>query len=81
MVDKTIATLLGIHPRVVDGSGLSESDRTSPYQVADLLIELAPTPIGAVLREHMAVAGRTGTLALRMRGTAAATAVRARRAR
>ena len=72
VVSQTIATLLGIHPHVVDGSGLSPADETSPYQVADLLVELAPTSIGAVLREHMAVAGRTGTLALRMRDTGAA---------
>ena len=63
VVAQTIASLLGIHPRVVDGSGLSEADRTSPYEVADLLVELAPTPIGAMLRDSLAVAGRTGTLA------------------
>jgi serine-type D-Ala-D-Ala carboxypeptidase/endopeptidase (penicillin-binding protein 4) len=67
-----IGSLLGIHPRIVDGSGLSEADSTSPYQVADLLVELYPTAAGAVLREDMAVAGRTGTLELRMRKTAAA---------
>ena len=72
VVERTISTALGIHPHVVDGSGLSEADKTSPYQVADLLVDLAPTPIGAVLREHMAVAGRTGTLELRMRNTGAA---------
>jgi D-alanyl-D-alanine carboxypeptidase/D-alanyl-D-alanine-endopeptidase (penicillin-binding protein 4) len=71
VVLKTISTLLGIHPRVVDGSGLSEADKTSPYEVADLLVELASTPTGVVLREHMAVAGHTGTLALRMRNTGA----------
>jgi D-alanyl-D-alanine carboxypeptidase/D-alanyl-D-alanine-endopeptidase (penicillin-binding protein 4) len=72
VVAKTVATLLGIHPHVVDGSGLSEADKTSPYQVADLLVELAPTPVGEVLRNSLAVAGRTGTLELRMRGTRAA---------
>ncbi|MGD0454954.1 MAG: D-alanyl-D-alanine carboxypeptidase/D-alanyl-D-alanine-endopeptidase [Solirubrobacteraceae bacterium] len=72
VVTKTISTLLGIHPHVVDGSGLSEDDHTSPYQVADLLVELAPAPIGAVLRNSLAVAGLTGTLELRMRGTRAA---------
>jgi D-alanyl-D-alanine carboxypeptidase/D-alanyl-D-alanine-endopeptidase (penicillin-binding protein 4) len=72
VVTKTIATLLGVDPHVVDGSGLSEEDKTSPYQVADLLVELAPTPIGAVLRDSLAVAGRSGTLELRMRGTRAA---------
>ncbi len=72
VVSQTIAALLGIHPRVVDGSGLSEANRTSTYQVADLLVELAPTPIGTVLRSNLAVAGRTGTLAKRMRHTGAA---------
>jgi len=72
VVEHRISTALGIHPHVVDGSGLSEADKTSPYQVADLLVDLAPTPIGSVLREHMAVAGRTGTLELRMRNTGAA---------
>ncbi len=72
VVRQTIASLLGIDPHVVDGSGLSPADLTSPYQVADLLVELAPTKIGAVLRDDLAVAGRTGTLALRMRHTGAA---------
>ncbi len=72
VVAKTIAELLGIHPRVLDGSGLSESDRTSVYEVTDMLAELQPTPVGAILRGSMAVAGRTGTLAKRMRSTGAA---------
>jgi len=72
VVSRTIASLVGTHPRVVDGSGLSPADRTSPYQVAYMLSLLAGTPIGDVLREHMAIAGRTGTLALRMRHTGAA---------
>lgn len=71
VVSQTISGLLAIHPRVVDGSGLSEANRTSAYQVADLLVTLAPTPTGAILRSSMAIAGRTGTLAKRMRGTAA----------
>jgi D-alanyl-D-alanine carboxypeptidase/D-alanyl-D-alanine-endopeptidase (penicillin-binding protein 4) len=72
VVASTIGSLLAIHPRVVDGSGLSPADHTSPYQVVSLLVGLYETPIGTVLRNSMAVAGRTGTLALRMRGTAAA---------
>ena len=71
VVRQTIASLLDIHPHVVDGSGLSESDRTSPYQVTDLLVELAPTAIGPVLRSDLAIAGHTGTLTLRMRNTGA----------
>ena len=73
VVRQTIGSLLGIHPQVVDGSGLSEADRTSPYQVTDLLVELlASTSLGPVLRGDLAVAGETGTLATRMRDTSAA---------
>ncbi len=72
VVSRTITGLLGIHPRVVDGSGLSPADETSVYEVSDLLVELAPTTIGSVLRSDLAVAGHTGTLSERMRGTPAA---------
>jgi D-alanyl-D-alanine carboxypeptidase/D-alanyl-D-alanine-endopeptidase (penicillin-binding protein 4) len=71
VVRETLAEL-GIHPRVVDGSGLSREDRTSPFEVVTLLDQLAHTPLGTVLRGDMAVAGHTGTLSERMRGTAAA---------
>ena len=71
VVRQTLASLLGIHPHVVDGSGLSEADLTSPYEVADLLVGLASTPIGPVLRGDLAIAGHTGTLATRMRHTGA----------
>src|SRR5205807_4934249 len=57
---------------IVDGSGLSNSDLTSTYEVAQLLATLASMPIGAVVRSDLAVAGRTGTLERRMRGTTAA---------
>ena len=72
VVSSTIASLLGVHPAIHDGSGLSEADRTSPYQVGDMLVALYPTPVGALLRARMAVAGRSGTLETRMRKTAAA---------
>ncbi len=71
VVSQTISSMLGIDPQVVDGSGLSEADKTSTYQVVDLLVALAPTATGAILRGSMAIAGHTGTLAERMRGTAA----------
>ncbi len=69
---------LGIAPQIVDGSGLSRSDRTSPRQVVDLLRALRPDgagPLGAVgaaLLSDLPVAGRTGTLIHRMRRTPAA---------
>jgi D-alanyl-D-alanine carboxypeptidase/D-alanyl-D-alanine-endopeptidase (penicillin-binding protein 4) len=70
VVRETIAEL-GIHPKVVDGSGLSEEDHTSPYEVVTLLNEIAHTELGTTLRGDLAQAGRTGTLSERMRGTAA----------
>ncbi|HEX4806282.1 MAG TPA: D-alanyl-D-alanine carboxypeptidase/D-alanyl-D-alanine-endopeptidase [Conexibacter sp.] len=57
-----------IHPQVADGSGLSRADRTSPHQVVVLLNALRAN---AALRDGLPVAGRTGTLAYRMRGTSA----------
>lgn len=60
---------LGLHPHVVDGSGLSREDLTSPEQVVTLLRELSGTSDGQVLRGDLAIAGRTGTLAERMRHT------------
>jgi D-alanyl-D-alanine carboxypeptidase/D-alanyl-D-alanine-endopeptidase (penicillin-binding protein 4) len=72
VVARTMASMLGIHPHVVDGSGLSPEDLTSPQQVGELLVQIAPTPLGSVLRQSLAVAGRSGTLKRRMRNTGAA---------
>jgi D-alanyl-D-alanine carboxypeptidase/D-alanyl-D-alanine-endopeptidase (penicillin-binding protein 4) len=72
VVGQTIASALSLHPRIIDGSGLSPADSTSPYQVVTLLAALAADPIGQTLSEHLAVAGRSGTLEKRMRHTAAA---------
>ncbi len=68
VVRETIGEL-GLHPRLLDGSGLSREDLTSPEQVVDLLRDLYGTSDGEVLRGDLAVAGRTGTLAERMRHT------------
>jgi serine-type D-Ala-D-Ala carboxypeptidase/endopeptidase (penicillin-binding protein 4) len=72
VVRDTIAADFGLQPQVVDGSGLSLTDKTSPLQIVSLLQALYPTQAGAVLRSHLAVAGRSGTLVHRMRTTAAA---------
>jgi len=72
VVRNTMISRLGIHPVVVDGSGLSHSDRTTPLDVTSLLVALSGTQIGAILRGDLAVAGRSGTLIRRMRGTTAA---------
>ncbi len=82
VVSKAISSLLGFTPRIVDGSGLSRADHTSPYQVVDLLAGLSGTPTGQVLRDRAspspAAAGRSkDACAARPRPAAA----RARRAR
>jgi len=71
VVRATMAQRLGIRPTVLDGSGLSHSDRTTPLAVASLLVALSGTQIGAILQADLAVAGRSGTLVRRMRGTTA----------
>jgi D-alanyl-D-alanine carboxypeptidase/D-alanyl-D-alanine-endopeptidase (penicillin-binding protein 4) len=58
---------LGIQPRVVDGSGLSRANRTTPRQVVQLLTAVVDDPIYPDFRASLAVAGRTGTLHDRMR--------------
>jgi len=69
------AAAIGRHPSVVDGSGLSRADRSSPADVVALLRQMAGN---AAFTSSLAVAGRTGTLADRMRGTAAAGRCRAK---
>jgi D-alanyl-D-alanine carboxypeptidase/D-alanyl-D-alanine-endopeptidase (penicillin-binding protein 4) len=71
VVRNTMAAKLGIHPTLYDGSGLSHADRTSPLEVTSLLVAVAGTQIGTILRSDVAVAGESGTLELRMRGTSA----------
>jgi D-alanyl-D-alanine carboxypeptidase/D-alanyl-D-alanine-endopeptidase (penicillin-binding protein 4) len=71
VVEQTIAAD-GAHPTVVDGSGLSRSDQTSPHDVVRVLNGVRNDAAGAAFRSSLPVAGRTGTLRTRMRGTAAA---------
>lgn len=61
----------GIHPRVVDGSGLSRADRTTPRQVVRLLERMHAQAVGPAFEASLPVAGRSGTLRKRMRGTVA----------
>lgn len=72
VVAKTLKKDFAIDASVVDGSGLSRSDRTSPLAVVTLLNALAGTATGNVLAADLAVPGRSGTLVSRMRGTTAA---------
>jgi serine-type D-Ala-D-Ala carboxypeptidase/endopeptidase (penicillin-binding protein 4) len=71
VVRATIARIFGLHPHLLDGSGLSHSDSTTPRQVVSLLRALAPSSLGTTLRKNLAIAGHTGTLSKRMRHTPA----------
>ncbi|HEX4106486.1 MAG TPA: D-alanyl-D-alanine carboxypeptidase [Solirubrobacteraceae bacterium] len=71
VVRSILSSTLGLHPTLVDGSGLCGCDHTTALQIVDLLGDIASTPLGETLRSKMAVAGETGTVADRMRGTPA----------
>jgi D-alanyl-D-alanine carboxypeptidase/D-alanyl-D-alanine-endopeptidase (penicillin-binding protein 4) len=61
----------GVRPQVFDGSGLSRANRTSPRQVVRMLEQLAAGDARDAFRASLAVAGRSGTVSGRMRGTLA----------
>ena len=62
----------GIHPRIVDGSGLSRRNRATPREIVRLLERMHNQDIAGTFRTSLAVAGVTGTVKARMRRTAAA---------
>ena len=68
----------GVSARVVDGSGLSSSDSTSPRQMVRFLTAVRHSRVDAPFERSLAVAGRSGTLAGRMGGTSAAGRCRAK---
>ena len=63
---------LGVSAQLADGSGLSRGNRVAPTTIVRLLDQMAARDEGTALRSSMALAGNTGTVAGRMRGTAAA---------
>jgi D-alanyl-D-alanine carboxypeptidase/D-alanyl-D-alanine-endopeptidase (penicillin-binding protein 4) len=68
----------GLTPQVFDGSGLSRADRTTPRQVVHLLEAMHGQEVAGAFEGSLAVAGRTGTIRKRMRGTAAQDRCRAK---
>ncbi|MCK9249620.1 MAG: D-alanyl-D-alanine carboxypeptidase [Solirubrobacteraceae bacterium] len=69
---RSIRGLIGSTPQLHDGSGLTRSNRVSPAQVTRLLVRANDDEVlGPLLRAALPQAGRSGTLAGRMRGTAA----------
>ena len=61
----------GAAPTIVDGSGLSRQNRTTPRDVVDLLVGMDAGELAEPMLISLSVAGESGTLAERMRGTAA----------
>ncbi len=68
VVRAELASNFGIRPQLVDGSGLSRADSTSPQQVVTLLERMATNP---TFVSSLAVAGETGTLQDEMNDTVA----------
>ena len=65
------ARQLGSGVHAVDGSGLTRSNRASPEQVGKLLLAMREHSAERAFKRSLPKAGKQGTLAGRMRGTAA----------
>jgi D-alanyl-D-alanine carboxypeptidase/D-alanyl-D-alanine-endopeptidase (penicillin-binding protein 4) len=70
-VARTHAAEFGALPTIVDGSGLSRLNRTTPRDVVELLVGMDQSELAEPMLISLSVAGQSGTLAKRMRGTAA----------
>ena len=71
-VVKQFARSEGSYVHAVDGSGLTRSGKASTAEVARFLQAVRAEPYGEDFVDSLAVAGREGTVADRMGGTAAA---------
>ncbi len=74
VISQTIAADYDLHPRILDGSGLSRSDRTSPLEIVDLLRDLWRTRTGRLVSASLPTVGVDGTV----QGIAARTAAKGR---
>ncbi|BAY23025.1 D-alanyl-D-alanine carboxypeptidase/D-alanyl-D-alanine-endopeptidase [Calothrix sp. NIES-2100] len=78
---KTSLTQLGVDPTsyfLVDGSGLSRRNLLSPEALVQTLRLMAKTPVAAVYRASLPVAGKSGSLKNRFRNTPAEGIVQAK---
>jgi serine-type D-Ala-D-Ala carboxypeptidase/endopeptidase (penicillin-binding protein 4) len=62
VISKAIAATYGLHPKILDGSGLSRDDRSSPLEIVDLLHEVWGTAVGRELIASLPTVGRNGTV-------------------
>jgi serine-type D-Ala-D-Ala carboxypeptidase/endopeptidase (penicillin-binding protein 4) len=63
VISDTLRSRYRLTPRVLDGSGLSRDDRTSPLQIVDLLRDTWHTPTGRELAASLPTVGVSGTVA------------------
>ena len=70
-VVEEFASAHGSQVHAVDGSGLTRTNSSSPAQVASFLQSVRGEQFGEDFIQSLALAGREGTVASRMRGTAA----------
>jgi D-alanyl-D-alanine carboxypeptidase/D-alanyl-D-alanine-endopeptidase (penicillin-binding protein 4) len=62
VIRQTIGDSYGLHPTILDGSGLSPNDRSSPAQIVDLLRDVWHTPAGGRLAASLPTVGVEGTV-------------------
>ena len=74
VIAQTIADQYALHPKILDGSGLSRDDRSSPLEVVDLLHEVWGTRVGRELVDSLPTVGVDGTV----QGIAVKTAAKGR---
>jgi serine-type D-Ala-D-Ala carboxypeptidase/endopeptidase (penicillin-binding protein 4) len=70
-VVEAYASSLGSHISQVDGSGLTRTNLASPEDVVHLLLGINKAEIGEEFIQDLALSGKEGTTAGRMKGTAA----------
>lgn len=63
VIGHTIASAYRLHPTIIDGSGLSRDDRSSPLQIVGLLQAIRHTPVGRELNAALPTVGKEGTVA------------------
>jgi len=62
VISHTIAASYDLHPKILDGSGLSRDDRSSPLDVVGLLRDAWRTPVGNQLSAALPTVGEDGTV-------------------
>jgi len=62
VISRTIAASYDLHPTILDGSGLSRNDRSSPLEVVALLRDVWHTAVGDQLAASLPTVGVEGTV-------------------